>query len=73
MRSIFNSKGILGVYISVNEGENPFQAFKFNNRIFADGKTIDIVSYRIKTVLPINIIPEIHMKQRGNSQGMDEW
>ncbi|HOA97279.1 TadE/TadG family type IV pilus assembly protein [Acetivibrio saccincola] len=68
--SIFNSKGGPGVYISVNEGENPFQAFKFNNRIFADGKTIDIVvSYRIKTVLPINIIPEIHMKQRAIVRG----
>ena len=32
--SIFNSKGGPGVYISVNEGENPFQAFKFNNPDF---------------------------------------
>ena len=68
--NIFNSKGGPGVYIAVNEGESPYQAFKFNNRIFADGKTIDIVvSYRIKTALPINIIPEIHMKQRAIVRG----
>ena len=67
---IFNSKGGPGAYIAVNEGENPLQAFKFDNRIFADNKTIDIVvSYRIKTVLPINIIPEIHMKQRAIVRG----
>lgn len=68
--NIFNNKGGPGAYIVVNEGENPLKAFKFDNSIFADNKTIDIVvSYKIKTSLPINILPEIHINQRAIVRG----
>lgn len=68
--SNFNSKGGPGAYIVLNEGEDPLEAFSFNNRIFADNKSIDIVvKYKIKTSLPINILPEINMEQRTTVRG----
>ena len=68
--NIFNNKGGPGAYIAVNEGDNPLKAFEFDNRIFADNKTIDIVvSYKIKTSLPINILPEIRINQRAIVRG----
>ncbi|HHV30095.1 TadE/TadG family type IV pilus assembly protein [Acetivibrio mesophilus] len=67
---IFNSKGGPGAYIVVNEGEDPLEAFSFSNRVFADNKSVDIVvRYKIKTSLPINILPEIHMEQRATVRG----
>ena len=68
--NILNTKGGPGAYIAVERGKDPLEAFDFNNRIFADNKSIDIVvSYKIKTALPINILPEIHMKQRTTVRG----
>jgi len=69
---IFNSKGGPGAYIVVKEGKDPLDAFSFNNRIFTDNKSIDIrVKYKIKTSLPINILPEISIEQRQLSE--DGW
>ncbi|MDQ2085705.1 TadE/TadG family type IV pilus assembly protein [Herbivorax sp. ANBcel31] len=68
--NILNSQGGPGAYIAVGEGENPLRAFEFDNRIFSDNKSIDIVvSYKIETVLPINVLPEIHIKQRATVRG----
>ncbi|NLD48501.1 MAG: hypothetical protein GX660_15150, partial [Clostridiaceae bacterium] len=71
---IIRSKGGPGAYISVKEGQDPFQLFDFGDepvfdfsksKIFTDNKTIDlVVRYRIKTALPINFLPEIQMEQR---------
>ncbi|ABN53051.1 MAG TPA: pilus assembly protein [Hungateiclostridium thermocellum] len=67
---IFNSKGGPGAYIVVKEGKDPLDAFSFNNRIFTDNKSIDIrVKYKIKTSLPINILPEISIEQRATVRG----
>lgn len=65
-QDIFNDQGGPGAYIAAKDRENIMQAFDFNSSsIFKDNKTIDIiVRYKIKTVLPINILPEIQMKQR---------
>ncbi|WP_265446456.1 TadE/TadG family type IV pilus assembly protein [Acetivibrio straminisolvens] len=67
---IFNSKGGPGAYIVVKEGQDPLDAFDFNNRVFTDNKSIDIVvKYKIKTSLPINLLPEINMEQRSTVRG----
>jgi len=67
---IFNSKGGPGAYIVVKEGKDPLDAFSFNNRIFTDNKSIDIrVKYKIKTSLPVNILPEISIEQRATVRG----
>jgi hypothetical protein len=67
---IIKSGGSPGAYIFVKKGDDPLKAFSFKSKLFTDNKSIDIVvRYKIKTALPINIIPEIPMEQRVTVRG----
>ena len=69
-RGVIGRKGRVGAYVDMGEEGDPLKAFKFKTKLFTDNKSIDVtVRYKIKLALPINVLPEIEMKQRSVVRG----